>query len=66
MWAALPTALTVALEFVGVLQTSNLFRALSALPLGASAGWVFIQSLRAEAAGGRVRSPDGCYDARGI
>jgi uncharacterized membrane protein len=66
LWAALPTALTVALEFVGLLQTSNMLRALSALPLGASAGWIFIQLLRAEAAAGQVRSRDGCYDARGI
>jgi uncharacterized membrane protein len=64
--AALPTALTVGLEAVGLLHTSNLLRALSALPLGASAGWIFIQSLRAEAAAGEVRSRDGCYDARGI
>ena len=66
LWAALPTALTVALEFVGLLHTSNMLRGLSALPLGASAGWIFIQSLRAEAAAGQVRSRDGCYDARGL
>ena len=66
LWAALPTALTVALEFVGLLPTSNMLRAVSALPLGASAGWIFVQSLRAEAAAGQVRTRDGCYDARGI
>jgi uncharacterized membrane protein len=66
LWAAVPTALTVALELAGLLHTSNMLRALSALPLGASAGWIFIQSLRAEAAGRQVRSADGCYDARGI
>jgi uncharacterized membrane protein len=58
MWAALPTALSVALEVVGLLHTSNLLRALSALPLGASAGWIFIQSLRAEATAAR-ESRDG-------
>ena len=57
--AAIPTALTVALEFVGLLHTSNMLRALSALPLGASAGWIFIQSLRAEAVAGEARSRHG-------
>jgi uncharacterized membrane protein len=65
--AALPTALTVALEFVGLLQTSNMLRAVSAVPLGLSAGWIFIQSLRAEAAAGEAGSRDAMrYDARGI
>ena len=65
--AALPTALSVALEFMGLLYSSNTLRATAALPLGAAAGWIFIQSLRAEAAAapadqrGRMR-----YDARGI
>jgi hypothetical protein len=66
LWAALPTALTVALEFVGLLHTSNMLRALSALPLGASAGWIFIQSLRAEAPPAEPGAAKGCYDARGI
>lgn len=66
LWAALPTAVTVALELLGLWQTSNLLRAVSALPLGASAGWIFVQSLRAEAAAGGTGSRDGCYDARGI
>ena len=64
--AAIPTAVTVALELLGLWHTSNLLRAVSALPLGASAGWIFVQSLRAEAAAGGTGSRDGCYDARGI
>jgi uncharacterized membrane protein len=51
--AASPTALTVALEFAGLLHPSNTARALCALPLGGAAAWVFIQSLRAEAAEAR-------------
>ena len=46
--AALPTAATLALEFAGFAYPSSLVRAVSALPLGAAAGWVFIRSLRAE------------------
>ena len=44
--AAVPTALTVSLEFIG---PTNLVRALSALPLGAAAAWIFVSSLRADA-----------------
>ena len=47
--AAVPTALTVALEFAGFMQPGNVGRAISALPLGATAAWVFVRSLRAEA-----------------
>ncbi len=47
--AALPTALTVSLEFVGVIHPGNLVRAVSALPLGATAAWIFVRSLRADA-----------------
>ena len=50
---AIPTALTVALEFAGLLHPSNTSRALCALPLGGAGAWVFIQSLRAEAAEAR-------------
>ena len=50
---AVPTALTVALEFVGLVHPSNIVRALCALPLGGAGAWVFIQSLRAEAADAR-------------
>jgi uncharacterized membrane protein len=46
--AAVPTALTVALELLGLVHPSNTMRALAALPLGAAAGWAFVRSLRAE------------------
>ena len=49
MLAAIPTALSVVLEWSGLLNPSSLGRALCALPLGAIAAWVFVQSLRAEA-----------------
>ena len=47
--AAVPTALTVSLEFIGLIHPTNLVRALSALPLGAAAAWIFVSSLRADA-----------------
>jgi uncharacterized membrane protein len=47
--AAIPTALTFGVELVGLAYPSNSLRAISALPLGAAAAWVFVQSLRAEA-----------------
>ena len=47
--AAIPTALTLVLEWGGVVDPSNVGRALCALPLGAAAAWIFVQSLRAEA-----------------
>jgi uncharacterized membrane protein len=46
--ASIPTALTVSLEFIGLIHPTNLARALSALPLGATAAWIFVTSLRAE------------------
>jgi uncharacterized membrane protein len=46
--AAIPTALTLGVEFLGIAYPSNTTRAVSALPLGAAAGWVFVLSLRAE------------------
>lgn len=49
--AALPTAITVAIEFAGLAYPSNVVRALSALPLGAAGAWVFVSSLRSEATG---------------
>ena len=65
--AAIPTALSVALEFIGLLHSSNTLRAVSALPLGAAAGWIFIQSLRAEAAEAQAESLKAMsYDARGL
>jgi len=51
--AAVPTALTVGLEFAGLVYPSNTVRAMCALPLGGAGAWVFIQSLRAEAAEAR-------------
>lgn len=52
--AALPTALSVLLELSGLMHPSNLVRALCALPLGAAAGWTFVQSLRSEASHGSI------------
>jgi uncharacterized membrane protein len=49
--AALPTAITVAAEFFGLAYPSNVVRAISALPLGTAAAWIFVQSLRSEAPG---------------
>lgn len=53
--ASLPMALSVGTEMAGLAAGSNAGRMLSALPLGAAAGWIFIRSLRAEGtrAGGR-------------
>jgi uncharacterized membrane protein len=50
--AALPTAVTLALEVAGLAHPSNGVRALSAFPLGAAAGWMFVRALRAEASPG--------------
>jgi uncharacterized membrane protein len=47
--AAVPTAVTVSLEFLGLIHPTNLVRAWSALPLGAAAAWIFVRSLRADA-----------------
>ena len=47
--AALPTAITVALEWWGVAQFSNSTRALASVPLGGAAAWIFVRTLRAEA-----------------
>ena len=46
--AAVPTALTVAVEWGGIAAPSNLLRAAAALPLGGTAAWVIIRLLRAE------------------
>lgn len=43
---AAPTAITWALEAAGLVPFSNSARAFAALPLGAAAGWVFVQMLR--------------------
>lgn len=47
--AAVPTAVTVSLEFLGLIHPTNPVRAASALPLGAAAAWIFVRSLRADA-----------------
>ena len=47
--AAVPTALTWGLEFLGAAEFTNLTRALAALPLGVAAGWLFVRRLREEA-----------------
>jgi uncharacterized membrane protein len=66
--AAVPTAVTFGLEFIGLTLPSNAARALAAFPLGAAAGWVFVRSLRAEAGAvgppSRVGAPR--QEARGI
>ena len=44
--AAVPTGVTWTLEVAGLAHFSNVARALAAVPLGAAAGWVFVQMLR--------------------
>ena len=44
--SALPTAVTWGLEAAGIAPFSNMSRAVAALPLGATAGWVLVQMLR--------------------
>ncbi len=44
--AAAPTAITFLLDVTGVMRFSNVARAVAALPLGAVAGWLFVQMLR--------------------
>lgn len=48
--AAVPTAMTLAIEWGGLAQPGNVVRAAAAVPLGAVSGWVFVRMLRAEAA----------------
>ncbi len=43
--AATPIAISLALEWLGLIQTSNVARLLTALPLGLAAGWILIGSL---------------------
>jgi uncharacterized membrane protein len=57
--AAIPTALTVGLELLGLAHPSSAMRALAALPLGAAAGWIFVRSLRAESANRPRQAQDG-------
>jgi uncharacterized membrane protein len=47
--AALPTAVTWTGEIAGLFETTNMLRALAAVPLGAAAGWLFVQMLRYDA-----------------
>ena len=47
--AAAPTAITVAVEWLGVAFPSNTTRALAALPLGVAAGWILVRLLLDEA-----------------
>jgi hypothetical protein len=46
--AAIPTAATLAVEWIGVAQPSSLARALAAIPLGFAAGWVVTSAVRGE------------------
>ena len=48
--AAVPTIVTVVVEWAGVLQPGNVLRAVAAVPIGAACGWIFVRLLRAEAA----------------
>ena len=48
LFAALPTAITLAVEWSGAANPGNVLRAASALPLGAVAGWLFVRLLRVE------------------
>jgi uncharacterized membrane protein len=51
--AAIPIATTVGLEWLGMIQTSNLQRMLTGLPLGFAAGVVIVRSLS-----GRPKTPE--------
>jgi uncharacterized membrane protein len=46
--AAVPTLLTIPIEWLGWSPLSNVIRAAAAVPLGAAAGWIFVRMLRAE------------------
>ena len=46
--AALPTAMTLAIEWSGIANPGNVLRAMAALPLGAIAGWLFVRLLLVE------------------
>lgn len=57
--AAIPTALTLILEWIGLLQPGGVARAIAAVPLGAMAGWLLVRLLALESpprrAPGQVR-----------
>jgi len=57
--AAVPTALTVGVEWLSLASPSNTIRAVSAIPLGAAAGWIFVQALRTEGRDGRRQAAGG-------
>jgi uncharacterized membrane protein len=46
--ALLPTVVTLAAEWAGLAESSNLVRAAAGLPLGGVAGWLFVVLLRQE------------------
>jgi uncharacterized membrane protein len=46
--AAVPTAVTFAIEWIGVANPGNMLRAAAALPLGGAAGWLLVRMLRVE------------------
>jgi uncharacterized membrane protein len=48
--AAVPTVITIVVEWAGLAEPGNVARAMAALPLGAACGWMFVRMLRAEAA----------------
>lgn len=49
--AAVPTAATIPIEWLGLSPLSNAIRMAAALPLGAAAGWTFVRALRSEDVG---------------
>lgn len=48
LFAAVPTAATIPIEWLGLSPLSNAIRMTAALPLGAAAGWTFVRALRSE------------------
>ena len=46
--AALPTAVSVGSEWLGILRPGSAARAIAAVPLGLAAAWLFVRALRAE------------------
>ena len=46
--AALPTIATIAVEWAGIIDPGNTLRAVAAVALGGTAGWLFVRVLRAE------------------
>ena len=56
--AAVPTALTVAAEWTGLAHPTSALRAISAVPLGAAAGWIFVHGLLTDGVHARVSRAD--------